>query len=336
MRNLGILLFCVAVVVVGWYVFVGSRSEPEAAPPAVGAGADPTERDADTSFTTAEKLKRSQEAARLLREASEAEEAGDRQRTEQLLGQAAAYVETWAGGEARRRLAALAAGSDAAGGTSPTDKGGASPQPKSQAIPDESPVKPDTTYTVEPGDSLWQISRKLGVTLEQLMLENNRRDTTIRPGDRLKVSWRMPTIFVDKEGMKLHFTYRGKLLRSYPVGIGKAEAESGESVTPEGVFVIENRIKNPPWYHGGQRIEYGDPRNILGTRWMGLKPTSELSGYGIHGTTQPETVPGRHSEGCIRMLNAHVEELFLWTPIGTKVHIYARWSPPTGSGAAGK
>jgi lipoprotein-anchoring transpeptidase ErfK/SrfK len=93
------------------------------------------------------------------------------------------------------------------------------------------------------------------------------------------------------------------------------------------------RIKDPPWYRRGERIEHGDPRNILGTRWMGFKPTSDLTGYGIHGTTQPESVPGRVSNGCIRMRNADVEELFEWVPKGTKVYVLSRWQPPTTAGA---
>jgi lipoprotein-anchoring transpeptidase ErfK/SrfK len=34
------------------------------------------------------------------------------------------------------------------------------------------------------------------------------------------------------------------------------------------------------------------------------------SGYGIHGTTQPNSVGTPASQGCIRMRNEDVEELF--------------------------
>jgi len=46
-----------------------------------------------------------------------------------------------------------------------------------------------------------------------------------------------------------------------------------------------------------------------------------LTGYGIHGTWEPETVGSAVSKGCIRMLNTDVEELFDIVPVGTAVTI---------------
>ncbi len=43
--------------------------------------------------------------------------------------------------------------------------------------------------------------------------------------------------------------------------------------------------------------------------------------YGIHGTTQPETVGTQSSAGCVRMRNEEVEELFTFLPRGTRVVI---------------
>ena len=42
-------------------------------------------------------------------------------------------------------------------------------------------------YSVRPGDSLWLISRKYGVTVEALMKLNNLHDTLIYPGQQLKI-----------------------------------------------------------------------------------------------------------------------------------------------------
>ena len=95
----------------------------------------------------------------------------------------------------------------------------------------------------------------------------------------------------------------------------------GPSATPEGDFEIATKLKNPPWYRRGERIEYGDPRNILGTRWIGFRDTAEYQGYGIHGTTKPESIGKAQSDGCIRMLNGDVEELFGLVTIGTPVII---------------
>ena len=187
---------------------------------------------------------------------------------------------------------------------------------------------------MQPGDTLVKIARRMGTTVEQIKLANHKQDDFLRAGERIIISWRKPVIVIDKEALKLYLLYGGKVVRAYPVGIGRSDGETGLSATPEGDFEIATKLKNPPWYRRGERIEYGDPRNILGTRWMGFKPTAELHGYGIHGTTQPETVPGRYSNGCIRMLNRDVEELFEWVPRGTKVYIRARWRP-SGSSPSG-
>ena len=40
----------------------------------------------------------------------------------------------------------------------------------------------------------------------------------------------------------------------------------------------------------GRAIPFGDPENILGTRWMGFENSPGARGYGIHGTARPETI----------------------------------------------
>jgi len=76
--------------------------------------------------------------------------------------------------------------------------------------------------------------------------------------------------------------------------------------------------EKPEWFRpGGGVIPYGDPGNLLGTRWMAI----DSPGYGIHGTWEPETIGKQLSAGCIRMLNRDVEELYTIVPVGTPVKI---------------
>ena len=56
-------------------------------------------------------------------------------------------------------------------------------------------------------------------------------------------------------------------------------------------------------------------QNVLGTRWLGFN----LSGYGIHGTTEPETIGQQVTAGCIRMRNEDVEELYSIVQLETRV-----------------
>jgi lipoprotein-anchoring transpeptidase ErfK/SrfK len=80
---------------------------------------------------------------------------------------------------------------------------------------------------------------------------------------------------------------------------------------------VANRIIDPPWYSQEGLIPPDDPRNILGSRWLGF----DLPGYGIHGTTDPASIGKPVTQGCVRLANADVEELFILLPEGTPVTI---------------
>jgi lipoprotein-anchoring transpeptidase ErfK/SrfK len=105
------------------------------------------------------------------------------------------------------------------------------------------------------------------------------------------------------------------VLAAYRVGLGK------DGRTPRGSFTIEVKQENPVWWKDGQAIPFGDPENVLGTRWMGFEDRPGTSGYGIHGTTEPETIGLNRSMGCVRMRNEEVQELFDFVPRGTSVEI---------------
>ena len=176
-------------------------------------------------------------------------------------------------------------------------------------------TRPDSTYVARPGDTLSGIARRLGTKVELLKLANNKFDDEIRAGQTIRVSHTYPEIHVDLKKYELTLLWKNRVLRRFQIGIGKNNS------TPEGEFNVKTKLINPDWYRDGRRVPYGHPDNILGTRWLGIKGSPDHSGYGIHGTTMPETIPGPTSAGSVRMLNKDVEELFEWVPIGTKVLI---------------
>ena len=64
---------------------------------------------------------------------------------------------------------------------------------------------------------------------------------------------------------------------------------------------------------------------MIGTRFLKLSPVGTpdrpLLGYGIHGTSNEESVTRSRSNGCIRMRNADVEMLYNIVPGMTRVEI---------------
>lgn len=172
-------------------------------------------------------------------------------------------------------------------------------------------------YTVQSGDTLNELAKKYGTTVDLIRKGNNIKGSIIRIGDYLRILNRPFAIEVRKQQNDLTLFLDGQFFKRYGVGTGKF------GKTPTGKFVISDKIKNPPWWKNGKVIPYGHTNNVLGTHWMAIKSLDNpgIRGYGIHGTWQPETIGHQASEGCVRMLNEEVEELFTLVPIGTEVTI---------------
>jgi len=174
-------------------------------------------------------------------------------------------------------------------------------------------ITPDSlVYKVKYGDSLHSISKKFKTTIPLLMKSNGLKSSVIRPGQALKITPGNYRLVVNKSKLTLSLYLNDKLVKVYPVGIGLEDYP-----TPTGAFKIINKLINPVWYSPRGVYPYGDAKNVLGTRWMGISSP----GYGVHGTTLPESIGKKSSKGCIRMLNKDVEELYDLVTIGTPVII---------------
>lgn len=168
-------------------------------------------------------------------------------------------------------------------------------------------------YEVQKGDNLTKIARKFNTTVELLAKSNNIHGSAIRLGRKLKVPKLKFSIVVDKSQKILMLKAGGEIFKTYKVATGK-----DSKPTPVGTFTVTSKIVDPPWYQlNGKMIPAGDPANQLGSRWLGLSKPS----YGIHGTIDPSSIGQDATEGCVRMKNSDVEELFSIVPEGTEVVI---------------
>lgn len=133
---------------------------------------------------------------------------------------------------------------------------------------------------------------------------------------------------------KAHFLYfitaPGEALR-YGVGVGKAGLEF------TGTATISVKKEWPTWRPTDEMIEReprtyakfkdndyvqpGGPGNPLGARALYLFQNGRDTYFRIHGTTAPKSIGRSVSNGCIRMINDHVIDLYERVPVGTVVTV---------------
>jgi L,D-transpeptidase catalytic domain len=131
------------------------------------------------------------------------------------------------------------------------------------------------------------------------------------PRDALGPLTRLTTYFeVDRRRLRATLYEGGERVWRSRVGVG-----APGTPTPKGRFYIRQRLRNL----GGSPL-YGP--------WaFGTSAYSVLSDWpgggvvGIHGTDQPQLLPGRVSHGCVRVPNAAIRRLARLMPIGTPVRI---------------
>ena len=115
-----------------------------------------------------------------------------------------------------------------------------------------------------------------------------------------------------------HIVRRGRAV-SYPIAVPRAQDRW------QGTLKISMKRVNPPWTPTQsmlrenpslpKHVPGGHPRNPLGVRALYLGNTL----YRIHGTDAPWTIGTNVSKGCVRMHNAHIDELYRKVRVGTKV-----------------
>ena len=115
--------------------------------------------------------------------------------------------------------------------------------------------------------------------------------------------------YVDKPGQALSYLIGTPVLEEKWQGVLKV---SEKRVNPRWVPTADMRRKKPDL---PLAVEGGDPRNPLGTRALYLGNTL----YRIHGTDAPWTIGKEVSNGCVRLYNADILDLYSRVPVGAKV-----------------
>ena len=178
------------------------------------------------------------------------------------------------------------------------------------------PSSDATMYTVQAGDIMARIAKQFKTNYELIIRINNKSPTRLNIGDKLKILTGKTKILISKSDFTLTLLLNDHYVKQYRIGIGKNDK------TPVGTFEVKNKLKEPTWYSpNGGIFPYRHPENILGTRWIGFKDKPDLYGYGIHGTTLPDSIGTSSSNGCVRIVNSEVEEIYDFITLDTEIII---------------
>ncbi len=156
-------------------------------------------------------------------------------------------------------------------------------------------------YTVKIGDSLAKIARRNQISEDFLAgLNKITNKNIVRLGQSLKVVRGPFNTAVVKHDHELHVYLQDVYVRSFKVALG------ADGSTPTGAWKVVNHLENPGWTDPqGRRWHPNDPKNPIGEFWIGLEGIDGdavgRSGFGIHGTIEPETIGQDVSLGCIRL-----------------------------------
>lgn len=141
----------------------------------------------------------------------------------------------------------------------------------------------------------------------------------LRPGD----------IHVDAVARYLYLVEEGGTAMRYGVAIGR------DGLYEPGTYTIRRKAKWPTWTPTPAMIKrepevyekYADgmdpgPRNALGSRALYLYVGNRDTYLRIHGTPYPRSIGTRASSGCVRMVMAHVIDLYDRVDTGVTAHLY--------------
>ena len=148
---------------------------------------------------------------------------------------------------------------------------------------------------------------------------------------RIKKEFQAGEILVLPRSFYLYWVTEPRKALRYGVGVGRA------GLTFKGEATIDRKREWPSWrptdnmiardphkypqFIDNRYIMPGGPRNPLGARALYLYQNGVDTYFRIHGTTQPNSIGRSVSNGCIRMLNEHVTDLYDRVPVGTKVTV---------------
>ncbi len=129
-------------------------------------------------------------------------------------------------------------------------------------------------------------------------------------------------LFLRQGERRLYHYVNGNRVADWPVTVG-----AGGSPTPTGIFHVGTKRHRPTWYNpdpdgwGSDMPEMIEPgrTNPLGLRALNWVKNGRDTLIRFHGTAAESTIGTAGSQGCVRLTNDDVLELFERVPSGTTI-----------------
>jgi hypothetical protein len=184
---------------------------------------------------------------------------------------------------------------------------------------------PSIEVEVRKGESLISVRKRVLDEHPEMLLctglirrANELGSSTLQPGQRLRVPTDRAQMVVDIDARWALFLLGDEVASAWEIGVG----EPGNETRP-GNYIAGEKTEEPMWFPAGKDpVPFGDPENPLGTRWIAwMTPDGRPSRLGFHGTKDPESIGRDLSQGCVRLRNPDMEELFEILPKGSVVRV---------------
>jgi hypothetical protein len=175
------------------------------------------------------------------------------------------------------------------------------------------------SYVVKKGDSFARITNREKLAIDWRFIQ---RINQIASEKALRADMRLKLAHGPFDGEVIKADYRFNIyagtgservmVASFPCGVGTNDS------TPVGTFKVRtgSKLIDPEWSNPrtGEKFKSNDPKNPIGERWIGLQgttpETAKFTGYGIHGTVEPQSIGKQMSMGCVRLGDAEVQVVY--------------------------
>ncbi|WP_255509647.1 L,D-transpeptidase [Oceaniovalibus sp. ACAM 378] len=148
----------------------------------------------------------------------------------------------------------------------------------------------------------------------------------------LSPAWRAGEVHVVPDDFFLYFMHTDLMAFRYGVGVGR------KGLYEPGTFTMKRKAEWPRWRPTNAMIQRephkyeqyadgmaGGPDNPLGARALYLFDDAGRDTYlRIHGTNAPGTIGTAVSNGCARLTNDHVQDLYPRVEIGARVILHPK------------